>query len=141
MGPSEWIALASLIVTIFAASAGVISSQYSTKTEILDKIQTNKEELDHELQAARMSAYEEYKTLRQEMHEGANVSSREFGESLAAVREKVVQIELWLRDQLQQTRHTLAGGMDMRYTMLEEKLQKQAEQLRQLELSQARNGP
>lgn len=85
-----------------------------------------------------MSAYEEYKTLRHEMHEGASMSYREFGESVAAIREKVTQVELWIRDQLSNTRHTLGGSMDMRHSIVEEKLEAINERLRQLELSGAR---
>ena len=133
MSAEAWIAMAALVFTMFTTTVGAT-------TVILTKINRNKEALDQDLDALRMSAYEEYKTLRREIAEVSSISRREFGESVAAIREKVTQVELWIRDQLSETRHTLTGSMDMRYSIIEEKLDGINERLRELELSIAARG-
>lgn len=115
MTAEAWIALAALAVTICTAIV-------TATTVILSKINQNKEDLDQELSAIRLSAYEEYKTLRKEIAEVAGISRREFGETILAIREKVTEIELWFRDKLN------------------ERAEKTDERLRQLELFSARSG-
>lgn len=138
MQPSEWIALAALIFTIFSAAAGVVWRASENKNQILHELNKNKDDLEAELVAIRMAAFEEYKILRKEMNEASSLSYREFGESLRAIREKVNEIELWIRDELAKTRHTLTGSMDMRYQIITEQIEGIDERLRMLEI---RMGP
>ena len=85
----------------------------------------------------RIAAYEEYKTLRHEMHESSSISSREIGETIYGIREKVNQVEIWIRDQLRDHRHTLQGSMDMRHKITDEKIDKLNDRIRQLEIDHA----
>jgi len=135
MGVAEWIAFGALCVAIAAAFLGIMSRQTDNRNQILDRIEKNKEELNDELSAIRIAAYEEYKILRKEMSDTATVAYREFGETVYAIREKVTQVELWIRDELKDTRHTLQGGMDMRHSVADEKIEKVSDRVRQLEIN------
>lgn len=134
MTAEAWIALGALVFTMFA-------STITATAVILSRISKNKDELDGELTAIRMAAYEEYKILRREMTEASDRAYDRFGESLIAIREKVNEVELWMRDQLAETRHTLTGSMDMRYKILEEKLTEIEKGLKALEIENARRHP
>lgn len=138
MGAAEWIAGAGLIAVLFMCTGGVIWRLAENKVAILDRLDEHKEQIDDELTAIRISAYKEYQILRKEMVDTATVARREFGDSLIALREKVNQVELFIRDQLRDTRHSLQGAIDMRHQMLEDKLEKTEERLRELELESAR---
>src|SRR5882757_10603446 len=135
MGIPEWIAFGVLCVAIAAAFLGIFSRQTDNRDQILNRIEKNKEELNDELSAIRIAAYEEYKILRKEMSDTATVAYREFGETVYAIREKVTQVELWIRDELKDTRHTLQGGMDMRHSITDERIEKVSDRVRQLEIS------
>ena len=135
MGVQEWIAFGALCVAIIGCFLGIMSRQTDNRNQILSRIEQNKEELNDELSAIRISAYEEYKILRKEMTDTATVAYREFGETVYGIREKVTQVELWIRDELKDTRHTLQGGMDMRHSITDEKIEKVSDRVRQLEIS------
>ena len=135
MGVQEWIAFGALCVAIIGCFLGIMSRQTDNRNQILSRIEQNKEELNDELSAIRISAYEEYKILRKEMADTATVAYREFGETVYGIREKVTQVELWIRDELKDTRHTLQGGMDMRHSITDEKIEKVSDRVRQLEIS------
>jgi hypothetical protein len=134
MGAQEWIAFGGLCVAIIGCFLGIGSRQTENRNQILNRIEQNKEELNDELAAIRISAYEEYKILRKEMSDSTTVAYREFGETIFAIREKVTQVELWIRDELKDTRHTLQGGMDMRHSIMDEKLEKVSDRVRHLEI-------
>ena len=134
MGIQEWIAFGALCVAIIGCFLGIMSRQTDNRNQILSRIEQNKEELNDELSAIRISAYEEYKILRKEMSDTATVAYREFGETVYGIREKVTQVELWIRDELKDTRHTLQGGMDMRHSITDEKIEKVSDRVRQLEI-------
>ena len=138
VGAQEWIAFGALIVAIMGAFLGITYCQTDNRNQILDRIEKNKEELNDELSAIRIAAYEEYKILRKEMSDTANVAYREFGETVHGIREKVTQVELWIRDELKDTRHTLQGGMDMRHSITDEKIEKVSDRVRQLEIGSPR---
>ncbi len=138
MGAQEWIAFGALIVAIMGAFLGIAYRQADNRNQILDKIEQNKEELNEELSAIRISAYEEYKILRKELADTVTIAYREFGETVHGIREKVTQVELWIRDELKDTRHTLQGGMDMRHSITDEKIEKVSDRVRQLEISGSR---
>lgn len=138
MGAQEWIALGALIVAIFGSSIGIVVKLSDNKNQILDRIAANKEDLDNELLAIRMAQFEEYKILRKEMNDISALTYREFGESLRAIREKINVVELWIRDELSKTRHTLIGGMDQRHEILRERLDEIDGRVRLLEI---RMGP
>src|SRR6267154_5234841 len=138
MGAQEWIAFGALCVAIIGAFLGIGSRQTDNRNQILSRIEANREELNDELSAIRIAAYEEYKILRREMAEAHGTAYREFGETVLAIREKVTQVELWIRDELKDTRHTLQGGMDMRHSIADEKIEKVSERVRQLEISGSR---
>jgi hypothetical protein len=138
VGAQEWIAFGALVTAIIGAFLGIASRQTDNRNQILDRIEKNKEELNDELSAIRIAAYEEYKILRKEMSDTANVAYREFGETVLGIRQKVTEVELWIRDELKDTRHTLQGGMDMRHTITDEKIEKVSDRVRQLEIGNPR---
>ena len=146
MGAQEWIAFGALCTAIIGCFVGIMSRQTDNRNQILNRIEKNKEELNKELSAnkdelneelaaIRISAYEEYKILRKEMVDATTMAYREFGETVFGIREKVTQVELWIRDELKDTRHTLQGGMDMRHSITDEKIEKVSDRVRQLEIS------
>lgn len=122
-----WVALAGFLFAI-------LTSIVTATAMILGKISYNKEALDVELTALRQAAFEEYKILRREMNDLSTITYREFGESLLALRTKVTEVEIWVRDELTKTRHTLTGSMDMRYHMLEQKLEDIDKRVREMEI-------
>lgn len=69
---AEVIGLLALVFTILTSAVGSV-------VIILNRISDNKEQLDAELTAIRIAAYEEYKILRREMQDGSQRSSVEFG--------------------------------------------------------------
>ena len=111
-----------------------MSRQTDNRNQILNRIEKNKEELKEELAAIRIAAYEEYTILRREMSDTMSAAYREFGETVYGIREKVTQVELWIRDELKDTRHTLQGGMDQRHMISDEKIEKVSDRVRQLEI-------
>lgn len=131
MAAEVWVALFTLVFTILTSAVGSV-------VVILNRISDNKEQLDTELTAIRIAAYEEYKILRREMQDGSQRSSVEFGESIKAIREKVTQVEIWFRDEISKVRHTLTGGMDMRYSLLEQRLDEIDKSVKSLEIENAR---
>ena len=138
VGVPEWIAFAGLCVATIGMLSLMMSRQTANRDQILHRIETNKEELNKELVAIRTAAYEEYKILRKELADTVNVAYREFGETVHGIREKVTQVELWIRDELKETRHTLQGGMDMRHSITDEKIEKVSDRVRQLEIGNQR---
>jgi len=134
MGAQEWIAFGAFCVALMGAFLGLTYRQTDNRNQILNRIEKNKEDLDDELSAIRSAAYEEYKTLRKEISDNATAATREFGETVYGIREKVTQVELWIRDELKNTRHTLQGGMDMRHSIMDEKLEKVSDRVRNLEI-------
>jgi hypothetical protein len=135
MGAQEWIAFGALCTAIIGCFVGIMSRQTDNRNQILNRIEKNKEELNEELAAIRISAFEEYKILRKELTDTMSAAYREFGETVYGIREKVTQVELWIRDELKDTRHTLQGGMDMRHSITDEKIEKVSDRVRQLEIS------
>jgi len=139
MGAQEWIAFGALCLGIIVAFWNIGSRQTDNRNQILSRIEANREELNDELSAIRIAAYEEYKILRKEMAEAHGVAYREFGETVLAIREKVTQVELWIRDELKDTRHTLQGGMDQRHVITDEKIEKVSDRVRQLEIGRSKS--
>jgi predicted DNA-binding protein (UPF0251 family) len=138
VGVPEWIAFAALCTAVAGTLSLMMSRQTSNRDQILTRIEKNKEELNDELAAIRISAYEEYKILRKEMAEVMGTAYREFGETVFGIRQKVTEVELWIRDELKDTRHTLQGGMDMRHSITDEKIEKVSDRVRQLEIGVSR---
>jgi len=134
----QWIAFGTLCVAILGAFLTMMSRQTDNRNKILNRIEQNKEELNEELAAIRISSYEEYKVLRKELADTVSLAYREFGETVFGIREKVTQVELWIRDELKDTRHTLQGGMDMRHSITDEKIEKVSDRVRQLEIGNQR---
>ena len=121
------------------AFAGIAYRQADNRNQVLNKIDENNKELKKELSAIRAAAYEEYTTLRKEMAESTSIAYREFGETVYGIRQKVTEVELWIRDELKDTRHTLQGGMDMRHSITDEKIEKVSDRVRQLEISRSKS--
>jgi len=140
MHDAFWIQLGALAFTIFASAMGLVGILYSHKNQILLRMKEDKESIDEELKALRLSAYEEYTTLRKEIGEATSIARVEFGETIRAIREKINEVELWTRDQFSETRHTLIGGMDMRHSIAIEMIEKTEDRLRLLELFNAGQG-
>ena len=134
MGAQEWIAFGVLCVAIMGAFLGIAYRQTDNRNQVINKIDKNKEELKQELSAIRAAAYEEYTTLRREMSDIMSAAYREFGETVYGIREKVTQVELWIRDELKDTRHTLQGGMDMRHQIALDGIKEVDDRVRQLEI-------
>jgi hypothetical protein len=138
VGIPEWIAFGALCVAIVGTLSLMMSRQTDNRNQILSRIEKNNKELKEELAAIRAAAYEEYTTLRREMSDTMSAAYREFGETVYGIREKVTQVELWIRDELKDTRHTLQGGMDMRHSITDEKIEKVSDRVRQLEIGNQR---
>ena len=134
MGAQEWIAFGALCVAILGAFAGIAYRQGDNRNQILNRIEKNKEELNGELSAIRSSAYEEYTILRKEIADSTSLAYREFGETIYGIREKVTKVELWIRDELKDTRHTLQSGMDVRHQMALDGIKEVDDRVRQLEI-------
>lgn len=134
MGAQEWIAFGALCVAIIGAFLTIMSRQTDNRNQVLNKIDENNKELKKELSAIRAAAYEEYTTLRKEMAESTSIAYREFGETVYGIREKVTQVELWIRDELKDTRHTLQGGMDVRHQIALDGIKEVDDRVRQLEI-------
>lgn len=138
MDASQWIAFGSLLFVIASGGIGVVVVLYNNKTAILDRMAINKSELEQDLNAIRMAAYEEYRTLRREMQEASKQASSEFGEALKAIREKIIQVEFWTRDQIQNTRSALYTKLDDMRVELSLRSDRIEERIRQLEMFTAR---
>lgn len=136
--PEFWLAFAGLVATIAFSAIGLGMKAANNRNLIIEKINANKGELEDDLSAMRIAAYEEYKLLRKEIESTSSQAYREFGESLMAIREKVVQIELWIRDELKDTRHSLQGSMDMRYQILKQEIDRVDERVRKMEIELAK---
>lgn len=128
-----------MIFAIFVAAGGIIWRLAENKAAILDRLDEHKEQIDDELTAIRTAAFTEYQILRKEMVDSSAIARKEFGDTIHAIREKVVQVELWVRDEFKNTRHTFYGALDMRHQIVLEKIEKVEERSRQLELFQARH--
>lgn len=135
MGPLEWITFASLMFTILTSVIVVSAKSANNKNEILDKINITKDDLDNELTAIRMAAYEEYKILRREMAESSNLAYREFGESLRAIREKTNQIEIWFRDELAKTRLAIINSTDIKCQEIKDNIDDLEDRVRKVEIN------
>jgi hypothetical protein len=134
VGAQEWIAFGALCIAIMGALLGIAYRQTDNRNQVLSKIDKNKEELKQELSAIRAAAYEEYTTLRREMSDTMSAAYREFGETVYGIRQKVTEVELWIRDELKDTRHTLQGGMDMRHQITLDGIKEVDDRVRQLEI-------
>lgn len=99
-----WIAFAALLVTIFVVSGGglwaLLSKMDETKNLLQADINSLKKTLDEEVNAIRSAAFVEYKDLRRELNELVSKMYLDFGEAPKALREKIGQVELWIRDNL-----------------------------------------
>lgn len=101
-GATVWIAFGALLFTIFTVSGGGLWALFSRmethKAFFSQKI--DELELEHktEIDSVRMAAFAEYKELRREMNEGWGKAYLEFGEAPKALREKITQVELFMRD-------------------------------------------
>jgi hypothetical protein len=136
-GGESWIQLAGLIVTIVGATGSSTAFIMGRINKIKDETNEKLDTMELELNASRMAAYKEYVELRKEITDVGTIARKEFGETVAAIREKVTEVELWVRDQLTETRHTLKGAIDMRHQMVDDKFEKTDDRMRQLELFSA----
>lgn len=127
-------------MAIVGSASGIMLKLADNRNAILGKIGENKEAIDDELTAMRQAAYKEYTELRREIEETSAKAYREFGESLLAIRTKVNQIEVWILNELKDTRHTLMGSIDMRHQKMDDKIEALNERIRQVEIEQARSG-
>lgn len=102
MGATEWIAFGGLLFTILTVSGTGLWALFS-------KMGTNKEELKKDLveikagfmsetDVIRQAAFTEYKEVRSEMNEKIQQAFLQLGEAPRAIREKVGQLELFVRD-------------------------------------------
>ena len=102
MSPQVWVAFAALMVTVLTVSGTglwvLFSKLESNRASLEETFDIHKEALDGEIEAIRIAAYTEYKELRREMAEGIQRAYLEFGEAPRALREKVAQVELFIRD-------------------------------------------
>lgn len=103
MDASFWIAFAALIFTILTVSGGGLAALFnrmeSNNRDIVEQISALKSNLDSETEAIRTAAFVEYRELRREMNDGWGKAYLEFGEAPKALREKLSQVELFMRDE------------------------------------------
>lgn len=138
MGASEWIAFGGLLFTIASGGLGVVVVLFNNKAAILEQMRLNKEDLDQELNAIRMSAYEEYKTLREEIQNVKDLARKEFGETIRSIREKINEVELWARDAMKKDYHSLNERIDNARDEALRKVENLENRTRQLEMFNAK---
>ncbi len=112
---SAWIAFAALLFTIFTVAGGGLWALFSRlesnrisaqadigllRESIHKEFKAYKNTFDGELEEIRSSAYLEYKVLRDEYQAKIDKAYRELGEAPKALREKIGEVEMWMRDQL-----------------------------------------
>lgn len=141
---SAWIAFAALMVTILTVSGGGLWALFSrmdtNKNISMRQVEQVKQSFDTELEVIRLAAYTEYKELRREMNDGWGKAYLEFGEAPKALREKISQVELFMRDtyvpfkiyergqdQVLETIRAFASQSEKKFDMIEKKLDKLAE--------------
>ena len=146
MTSEAWIAFGALLFTIFTVSGGglwaLFSRMSSNKETILSEMKTFGEEVDTEFTAIRQAAHIEYKDIRKEFNDALAKAYLEMGEGPKAIREKVNQIELFMRDnyllkedyarahdRLLDTIKLLGESIDRRLDRFEKKLDEQREPL------------
>jgi hypothetical protein len=115
MDKAAWIAFAALLVTIFTVTGGGLwalfsrmeSNRISAQTDlgllrdsIHEEFKAYKNTFDGELEEIRSSAYLEYKALRDEYQARIDKAYRELGEAPQALRVKIGEVEMWMRDHL-----------------------------------------
>ena len=97
-----WVAFAALMFTILTVSGGGIWALFSkleaNRIALENTLSDHKENLDNEIEIIRTAAFAEYKELRHEMNDGWAKAYLEFGEGPKAMREKITQVELFMRD-------------------------------------------
>lgn len=146
MTSEAWIAFGALLFTIFTVSGGglwaLFSRMSTNKDLLLEQMKNFGEEVDTEFTAIRQSAHIEYKDIRKEFNDSLTKAYLEMGEAPKAIREKVTQIELFMRDQfltkheyekdhdrLLETIKMLGESIGRRLDKFEEKLDEQRETL------------
>jgi hypothetical protein len=82
-----WIALAGLIVSILAGFGGIVWTIANMQTSILQRISAERSDLESRISGLSLSAVEI-----------ENRTANRFGEGLSAIREKINQVELFVRD-------------------------------------------
>jgi hypothetical protein len=115
MDHSAWIAFAALLFTILTVSGGGLWALFSKldsnrvlaqndvnllRQSIERDLKAYKVTFDAELEEIRSSAYLEFKTMRDEYQGRIDKAYRELGEAPKALREKIGEVELWMRDYL-----------------------------------------
>lgn len=96
-----WIAATGLLFTVSISAGTIIWKLADVRALLVNEITSLRQEIEKEITANKLSAQDEYELLRREANELNSKTYREFGEGLEAIRSKVVQVELWIRDQLQ----------------------------------------
>src|SRR5258708_4305368 len=101
------------MVTIMTVSGGGLwalfskleTNRVSAQTDLAllrdsigQELKSYKTAFDGELEEIRSSAYLEYKQLRDEYQAKLDKAYRELGEAPKALREKIGEVELWMRD-------------------------------------------
>lgn len=103
-----WVAFAALMVTLFVVSGtglwALFSKMEKNRISLERVISDHKANLDAEVEALRTAAFLEYKELRREMTDAIQKAYLDFGEAPRALREKISQVELFMRDTYLPTR-------------------------------------
>ena len=141
------------IVTVSGGGLWVLFSRMEiNKKEASNDLQEFRSGVDLELDAFRIAAYTEYKELRREHQETIDKAYRELSEAPLALRQKINEVELWMRDFLLPRRdyerdqdrltdsiNSLAGTAIKRLDSIEKKFDEE-KSARIKELSERRRG-
>lgn len=95
-----WIAATGLLFTVSISAGTIIWRLADVRALLVNEITSLRQEIEKEIAVNKLSTVQEHELLRRELHEVVDRRSREYGECVSAVRVKVTQVELWIRDQL-----------------------------------------
>jgi len=99
-----WIAFGGLMFTILTVSGGGLWALFTRMQENREAAEKSlkefKSSFDAELDSFRIAAYTEYKDIRQEYKSALDQAYLQLGEAPKALREKINEVELWMRDHL-----------------------------------------
>lgn len=94
METHTWIAFAALLFTIATTGGGIVWKVAANKTEIVDRIMMSKSSTDLEIDGVHKRIDQTIENLRRDLE----ASERRGAEPVFAIREKVANVELFLRD-------------------------------------------
>lgn len=94
MEPAAWIAFAALLITIASLGGGTIWKLATNRAEIIDRITVTKDSVDSDISGLYKRIDQAVENARRDLE----AAERRGVEPIFAIREKVAQVELFIRD-------------------------------------------